>query len=122
MSLRQGASISNCSLLPMTCATASRPWCIEESVADDHPAACADKIRVVCATRHDEEAFRTQSALERSLALYAMFDFLERHLFPNNSAGLPAVYNIALGEAKDAPRVLVFVHDPIVIGYHLIAT
>jgi GT2 family glycosyltransferase len=42
-----------------------------------------------------------------------MFDFLEVRLFPSNSAGLPAVYNIAIDEARDASIALVFLHDDI---------
>jgi hypothetical protein len=71
------------------------------------------KIRFVCATRQDPDRFDTATALGRSLAHYQSYSFVELKLFPNNSRGLPALYNQALREAADDPAILVFVHDDI---------
>jgi hypothetical protein len=70
------------------------------------------KIRIVCATRQPAEQFAANTALGRSLALYR-FPFLELRLFPNNSAGLPVVYNTALNESVGNPAILVFIHDDV---------
>ena len=37
----------------------------------------------------------------------------EIRLFPENKDGLPVVYNRALEEVRDAPRILVFIHDDV---------
>jgi GT2 family glycosyltransferase len=70
------------------------------------------KIKIVCATRQGADGFTANTALGRSLALYR-FPFLELRLFPNNSAGLPSVYNTALRESADDPAILVFIHDDV---------
>ena len=71
------------------------------------------KIRVVCATRESAELFPSRTALGRSLNMYSPYGFVELKLFPNNSAGLPGLYNIAIREAAADPSVLVFAHDDI---------
>jgi len=70
------------------------------------------KFRLVCATRVTREQFPTQTALGRSLALFRYGD-VQLRLFPENAAGLPAVYNTAIREAAGAPDILVFVHDDV---------
>jgi len=70
------------------------------------------KFRMVCATRHTVESFQTDSALGQSLAL-GEYPGTELRLFPNNTAGLPANYNVALREAAADPAVLIFVHDDV---------
>lgn len=71
------------------------------------------KVRLVCATRHSEEAFAADAALGRSLRLYQSYRFLSLRLFPSNVEGLPRVYNRAIREAASDPAVLVFVHDDV---------
>lgn len=70
------------------------------------------KIRVVCASRASSEQFAVKTALGRSLALYN-WPFVELRLFPNNSVGLPRVYNTVLRESIEDPAILVFIHDDI---------
>lgn len=70
------------------------------------------KFRIVCATRVTREQFQTQTALGRSLALYR-YGEVELRLFPENTGGLPAVYNTAIREAASAPGIIVFVHDDV---------
>jgi len=74
--------------------------------------AALPRIRFVCATRCREAEFHTCTALGRSLKLYP-FPYVELRLFAENAAGLPVCYNRALDEARDAPAILVFVHDDI---------
>jgi GT2 family glycosyltransferase len=66
-------------------------------------------IRLVCATRETSEDFAANSALGRSLRLYA--PLFQLRLFPGNSTGLPQVYNTAIREAATDPAILVFIHD-----------
>jgi hypothetical protein len=69
-----------------------------------------DKFRIVTATRVTREQFPRSTALGRSLALYP---FVDLRLFPENSAGLPVVYNTALREAASDPAIMIFVHDDV---------
>lgn len=39
--------------------------------------------------------------------------FVHLHLFPNNTLGLPVLYNQIIRESKNDPAILVFVHDDI---------
>jgi GT2 family glycosyltransferase len=71
-----------------------------------------NKFRIVCATRQTAEQFSVATALGRSLALFP-YPFVELRLFPSNSTGLPALYNIALREAEEDPAILVFIHDDV---------
>ena len=71
------------------------------------------KFRFVCGTRHSIDTFPTQTALGMSLRTYAPYGFIELRLFPQNSLGLPSIYNAALREAADDPAVLIFVHDDV---------
>ena len=74
----------------------------------------APTIRLVCATRHTRTEFFAKSPLGRSLPLYQNFprhQRIELRLFANNAVGLPSVYNIAIEEARQAPAILVFIHD-----------
>jgi GT2 family glycosyltransferase len=69
------------------------------------------KFRIVCATRESRERFGV-TMLGRSLALYP-YPWVELRLFPENSSGLPALYNLALRESLEDPAILVFVHDDV---------
>jgi len=69
-------------------------------------------IRIVCATRESADGFVKNTALGRSLQLYR-WPFIELRLFPNNSAGLSAVYNTVLRESVGRPAILLFIHDDI---------
>jgi hypothetical protein len=69
------------------------------------------KVRVVCATRETTESFASGTALGRSLSLYP--SLYELRLFPQNSAGLPLIYNTAIRESVADPAILVFIHDDV---------
>lgn len=75
--------------------------------------ALSTKFRFICATRASVTAFR-QTALGRSLECF-QYPFVQVRLFPENSLGLPAVYNHAIREAVNDPAILLFVHDDIYI-------
>src|SRR5580693_733731 len=70
------------------------------------------KFRFVCATRESAEQFHLKTATGRSLKSYP-FSFAQLRLFPENSVGLPVVYNIAIREAATDPAVLIFIHDDV---------
>ena len=70
------------------------------------------RLRIVCATRRDREEFFTQTALGRSLSLHRP-QGVELRLFPRNTQGLPALYNIAIAESIDQDVTLLFIHDDI---------
>lgn len=71
-------------------------------------------IRIVCATKSSEEAFFSDTALGRSLRRFTAYkDQFELRVFANNSLGLPEVYNQAIAETVNVPRILVFMHDDI---------
>jgi GT2 family glycosyltransferase len=69
------------------------------------------RVRLVCASRETASRFATGTALGRSLALYP--SLYELRLFPENSLGLPTLYNTAIREAAADPAILVFIHDDI---------
>jgi len=69
------------------------------------------KVRIVCASRQTAAAFVAGTALGRSLALYP--SLYELRLFPENSRGLPHVYNTAIRESAADPAILVFIHDDV---------
>jgi GT2 family glycosyltransferase len=77
-------------------------------------------IRIVCATRGGADAFYRDTPLGKSLsAAYLDQSFLEVVLYPDNTTGLPALYNRAIREAAARPAVLVFVHDDVhLIDYY----
>ncbi len=78
-----------------------------------------DKIRLVCATRLQTEAFFASSALGRSLPHYRTFPRgqpIELRLFAANAAPLATVYNKAIEEAASDPAILVFVHDDVYLN------
>lgn len=72
------------------------------------------KIRLVCATRLSQDEFFEKTALGRSFKLYKpVVTGLEIFVFPNNTKGLPEIYNEAIAHAATAPAILVFVHDDV---------
>ncbi|WP_321952709.1 tetratricopeptide repeat protein [Paraburkholderia bannensis] len=70
-------------------------------------------IRLVCGTRSSRDRFSTDTALGRSLKLYAQLPDLELQLFDSNSRGLSSIYNTAIEDAKQNPAILVFIHDDV---------
>ena len=70
------------------------------------------RIRVVCATRKDREAFHSQTALGRSLALQRP-PGVELRLFADNTQGLASVYNTAIAESAGEREILLFIHDDV---------
>ncbi|MEM5331486.1 tetratricopeptide repeat protein [Paraburkholderia sp. JHI2823] len=73
----------------------------------------AKPIRIVCGTRRNREQFSNETALGRSLKLYAHLPNVELQLFDSNTRGLSSIYNTAIDEAKQRPAILVFVHDDV---------
>ena len=76
------------------------------------PSAAQARIRVVCATRKDRDAFFAETALGRSLSLHRPSG-VELRLFPGNRQGLPEVYNAAISESGKGDVILLFVHDDV---------
>jgi GT2 family glycosyltransferase len=69
-----------------------------------------NKVKFAVATRVSADEFYKKTATGRSLDLYR-FPFMEVHLFPNNTAGLPSVYNTVIRTAEHDPSILIFAHD-----------
>ena len=69
-------------------------------------------IYIIAATRSSAEDFFTHTLLGQSLSLttYAKFNLV---LTPNNSEGLPVVYNRAIERHAKDDAVLVFAHDDV---------
>lgn len=70
------------------------------------------KIKLVIASRASELDFFNTTATGRSLA-FNKPSFVDVRLFPNNTKGLPTVYNQAIRESINDPSILVFAHDDI---------
>ncbi|MBB3255877.1 putative O-linked N-acetylglucosamine transferase (SPINDLY family) [Paraburkholderia bannensis] len=70
-------------------------------------------IRLVCGTRSSRDRFSSDTALGRSLKLYAHLPDLELQLFDSNARGLSSIYNAAIDDAKENPALLVFIHDDV---------
>ncbi len=68
------------------------------------------KVKLIVATRASEQDFYIKTATGRSLAFHKP-PFLEVRLFPNNTEGLPTLYNSAIRESSEDPATLVFAHD-----------
>jgi len=68
------------------------------------------KVKLVIGTRLNQDDFLKKSATGRSLALN-LYPNLEIRLFPNNSKGLPFIYNQAILECINDPAIMVFAHD-----------
>lgn len=73
-------------------------------------------IRLVCGTRASYDDFAQKTALGRSLSLIRYTQPPELVLFDNNSEGLSTIYNLAIEQAKDAPAILVFLHDDLYLA------
>lgn len=72
------------------------------------------KIRLVCATRFSQDDFFKKAALGRSYTIYKpVMPMLEIFLFPDNTQGLPIVYNQVIEYSINDPAILVFVHDDV---------
>lgn len=96
---------------PVAAAPASAP--ITSIVLTSVTPSTCKPIRLVCATRCSRERFLTDTALGRSLHLYAGLPDVQLQLFDNNTRGLSSIYNAALEDAKQNPAILVFVHDDV---------
>lgn len=68
------------------------------------------QFTLVVATRATQEAFFAETALGRSLQRQQPHG-VELRLFPENTAGLPQVYNTVIDEHAGQSRILVFLHD-----------
>ena len=72
------------------------------------------KIRLVCATRLSQEVFFEKAALGQSYKLYKpAMGALEIFIFPENTSGLPDIYNQAIEHAATDPAILIFIHDDV---------
>jgi GT2 family glycosyltransferase len=67
-------------------------------------------IVLVVATRYSEAEFHTVSATGKSLQMF-QFPNVTLRLFPNNSTGLPKLYNEVIQEFEYQDVHLVFAHD-----------
>jgi hypothetical protein len=70
------------------------------------------KVRVVCATRAERDAFFASTALGRSLSVHRPAA-VELRVFARNTTGLPSVYNAAIDESAADPAILLFIHDDV---------
>jgi ubiquinone/menaquinone biosynthesis C-methylase UbiE len=70
------------------------------------------RIRVICATRRERDAFYSATALGKSLSLYRP-EGVELRLFAANTQGLATVYNTAIAESAAEREILLFVHDDV---------
>lgn len=70
------------------------------------------KIIFVVATRMSHEAFAKDAALAKSLAMYDS-DRIEIVLYPQNTHGLPRVYNHAIANLGADDDIVIFCHDDI---------
>lgn len=68
------------------------------------------KFRFVVATRKRADQFWTDTATGRSLLPFRS-PIVEVVVFPENSKGLPELYNEAIENSKDDPAILIFAHD-----------
>ena len=76
------------------------------------------KIRIVTATRLSKEEFSNNSLLSKSLQSYYPNN-VESIIYPDNSLGLPLIYNNEIEKSIDDPAILVFVHDDVMLlDYH----
>lgn len=72
-----------------------------------------EPVRIVCATRKSPELFSKESALSRSLEFIVPSGEIQLSVYPENTLGLPQIYNTEIRKAKDNPVILVFAHDDI---------
>jgi GT2 family glycosyltransferase len=80
------------------------------------------KFRFVVATRETAEDFWSKTATGISLSLYQA-SIIEVSLFPENSSGLPAIYNEVIEKSKDDPAILIFAHDDLhILDFHWMNT
>jgi GT2 family glycosyltransferase len=89
-------------------ATATAPTGTTARAAPVEP----EKIRIICASRQDREAFYSKTALGKSLSLYRP-PAVELRLFADNTLGLSTVYNTAIEESAAEREILLFVHDDV---------
>lgn len=71
------------------------------------------KHRIVVATRVSQDEFFEKTATGRSLMTQQDLWDADLQLFPDNRAGLPAVYNAIIDRARDDPANLIFLHDDV---------
>jgi len=69
-------------------------------------------IRLVVASREDQQGFFEKTATGRSLSLYDPTSY-QLMLAPMNKVGLPLFYNKVIDYCKNDPGILVFMHDDI---------
>lgn len=69
-----------------------------------------NKIKLVIATRENEENFYKTTQSGSSLSLYKS-NLIEQNIFFENRKGLPELYNKVIRESENDPAILVFAHD-----------
>ena len=72
------------------------------------------KIKLVVATRVEEEEIFTSTLTGRSLRANHP-EFLDLKLFAKNTSGLPKLYNQIIRESLNEPSTLVFMHDDLLL-------
>ncbi len=76
------------------------------------------KFRFVVAARETANDFWSKTATGRSLLLFQA-PIVELALFPENSRGLPEIYNEVIEKSKDDPAILIFAHDDLhILDFH----
>lgn len=76
-------------------------------------------IRVVCASKGPAQNFSSATMLGRSLVACHLIKDCELYLIADNQQGLSTIYNQAIEQSKHEPKILVFVHDDVLItDYH----
>lgn len=68
------------------------------------------KIKFVVATRNSADKFWSNTGTGASLALFSS-PLLEVVVYPENTKGLPEIYNNEIENSKHEPCLLVFAHD-----------
>jgi Glycosyltransferase like family len=87
-------------------------WKIAPTGKPAPPDVATTRFRLVCATRESLANFAENTSLGKSLRM-CPYPRIELRLFPENTLGLPHVYNIAIEEAKKDPAILIFIHDDV---------
>jgi hypothetical protein len=74
-------------------------------------------LEIVSATRLDGPAFEREAPLGQSLSRLRAGSRIKAHIFANNTAPLPAIYNQRI-RAGAGPDAIVFVHDDVWLEDH----
>ena len=73
-----------------------------------------NKIRLVSASRFDNDDFKSNALLAKSLSSYCPIN-VEPIIYTNNSLSLSEIYNNEIEKSENDPAILVFVHDDVML-------